>query len=246
MDRARYGSVHGPLVSPVEFFTRATANYKQKGIFPYCDGCGEIVHLYGVHTTNRDTIPRFDHQDLLPDADPLDDCILANRNPRFHGLQPGGYDDARGRVIRAQFFEAGFLAHAYVFCLNLCRKGNLPAAQFRSMLRRADRKRVWAYVDIQLWAIPYILLTLENFSAKSKNNQEYGFHFVLQKPRGSGAGIATLWAPQQGCRISKVFSSNGKPVQADDNPYPVSEPAFVEKSGDTAWITQDFLRALVP
>lgn len=245
MERARYGSIRGPLVTPVEFHTRAGVNYKQEGIFPYCDGCGEIVHLYGVHTPSLETIPRFDHQDLLPDADPLDDCILANRNSRFHGLQPDGYDDARGLKIRAQFFEPSFLAKAYVFCLNLCRKGNLSAAQFRSMLRRADRKRVWAYVDIQVWAIPYILLTLENFSANSKNGREYGFHFVFQKPRGSSTGIAALWMSRQDCRISKVFSNNGKPVQVDDNPYSVSEIAFVERSSDTAWITQDFLRLLV-
>jgi len=63
--------------------------------------------------------------DLAPDADPLDDCILANRNPRFRGLSPDGYDDIQGHKIRAQFFEPQNLARAYNFCLNLSRAGNL-------------------------------------------------------------------------------------------------------------------------
>ena len=244
MKTARYGSIHGPQVDPIEFHTRATARPDIKGIFPYCDSCHEIVHLYGVHTPNPDTVPRFDHSDLLPDADPLDDCVLADRNPRFRGLYPDGYDDLRGERIRAQFFEPEFLAQGYAFCRDLCRKGNLSAKKFRSMLRRADRKRIWAYVDIEVWSIPYILLTLENFSARSKNGHEYEFHFVFRKPRGSS--IAALWTHQQDCRIVKVFSRNGEEVQAGDNPYPVSEAAFAEKNGDTAWITAELLRALTP
>lgn len=243
MEKARYGSVHGPLVTPVEFHTRATARYKERGIFPYCDACQEIVHLYGVHTSNPKIVPRFDHPNLSPDADPLDDCILADRNPRLRGLYPDGYDNRAGEKIRNQFFEPDFLAHAYAFCLNLCRQGNLPADKFRSMLQRADRKRIWAYVGIQVWAIPYILLTLENFSAVSNNAKSYVFHFTFQKPRGTG--ISALWTEQQ-CQVNKVFSSNGEPFQAKDNPYPVSKTAFLAKAGDVSWINPKLLRALIP
>jgi len=179
MDKARYGSIHGPLVGPIEFLRKATPQYKQKGIFPYCDACHEIVHLYASHTPNPNITPRFDHPNLPPNADPLDDCILACRNSRFHGLAPDGFDDARGRKIHSQFYESDFRAKAYVFCWNLCRTGNLPSEKFQSMLRRADKMRIWAYSGIQLWAIPYILLTLENFSAESKNRRKYGFHLGL-------------------------------------------------------------------
>lgn len=247
MKKARYGGMAGPLVDPVEFLARATANHRQKGIFPYCDACGEVVHLYGVHTPNPQTTSRFDHPNMPDGADPLDDCILADRNPRFRGMQSDGYDDARGKVLRAQFFEPEFLAQAYAFCLNLCRARNIPPDLFRATLRRADKKRIWSYVGIPLWAVPYILLTLENFQATSKNGQEYGFHFVFQKPRGSGGtGIAALWSSQKGCKISKVFSDNGSPVRTGDNPYPVSEVAFVDMAGDSSWVTPALLRALIP
>ncbi len=62
MDRACYGELNGPLVTPTEF-----------------EVCQEIVHVYGVHSPNSNTTPRFDHANLLPDADELDDCVLANR-----------------------------------------------------------------------------------------------------------------------------------------------------------------------
>lgn len=244
MEKARYNSIHGPLVDPVEFRRLATASYKQKGVLPYCDGCREVVHLYGLHTPNSKVIPRFDHADLPADADSLDDCVLANRNHRWRGLQPDGYDDARGQKIRAQFMEAEFLAKAYAFCLNLCRVRNLPHWKFRSMLLRADRKRVWAYSDIEVWAIPYILLSLENFSANATNGRPYEFHFVFKKPRGTG--VAALWTHQQDCKILKVFSDGGKEVRSADNPYSVSEAAFLEKSHDTAWINPKLLQALVP
>ena len=247
MEKARYGGMAGPLVDPVEFLVRATANYKQKGIYPYCDACGEVVHLYGVHTPNPQTTSRFDHPNMPDGADPLDDCVLADRNPRFRGLQPDGFDDARGKVLRAQFFDPIFLAQAYTFCRNLCRRNNLQRYQFHSMLVRADQKRIWSYVGIPLWAVPYILLTLENFQATSKKGQDYGFHFVFQKPRGSGGtGISALWSSRKICKISKVFSDNGSPVKTGDNPYPVSESAFVEMAGDSSWVTPALLRALIP
>ena len=242
MEKARYGSVGGPLVDPMEFIRRATPDYKQREIFPYCDACQEIVHLYGVHTPNPNITPRFDHANLAPDADPLDDCILANRNPHYGGLAPSGWDDGYGHVMRGRFFEDHNLSTAYAFCLGLCRKGNLPADKFRSIISRADKKRVWAYVGIPLWAIPYVLLTLENFSALSKSEMKYKFHFAFIKP--TGTNVSALWLRPENCKIVKLFSSDSEPVDTGDNPYPVSEAALIAKAGNTSWITKSFLRRL--
>jgi len=242
MKEAHYASINGPMVGPKEFFDKASPEYRQRGIYPYCDSCHEVVHLYGVNTPNPHTIPRFDHADLAPDADPLDDCILANRNKRYHGLEPDGWDDSRGVTMRKRFFEDDNLAVAYALCLGLCRKGNLPVTKFKSMLSRADRKRVWAYVDIPLWSIPYILLTLENFTATAKDGSLYEFHFSFNKPAGSN--ISALWQQPNACNIVKLFSNTGEPVNAGDNPYPVSEAAIISKAGDTSWITAGFLQKI--
>ena len=140
MKKARYGSINGPLVEPKTFFEKATSEYKQRGIFPYCDACHEIVHLYGVNTPNPNTTPRFDHADSAPDTDPLDDCVLANRNQRYQEMEPDAWDDSQAADIRKRFFEDANLAVAYAFCHKLCQQGNLPTKKFTSMLKRADKK----------------------------------------------------------------------------------------------------------
>lgn len=243
MERARYGSVYGPLLTPSEFINKATPEYIKRGVFPYCEACLEVVHLYGVHTTNQDIIPRFDHADRAADADPLDDCVLAKRNSRFRGLEPDSWNDRRGPVMRRDFFKPENLHKFYAFCLALCRKGNLPVKKFRSMIHRADRKRVWAYADVPLWAIPYILLTLENFIGHTKDGREYEFHYVFNKPPRTN--VSALWLQSHKCEIVKVFSNNGHPFTANDNPYPVSEVALIQKAGDISWITQGYLQGLV-
>lgn len=242
MEKARYGSINGALVNPTEFHIKATSKHKELGIFPYCDSCHEMVHLYGVHTPNPATIPRFDHANLTLGSNPLDECVLANRNQRYRGLEPDGWDDSRGVTMRKRFFEDDNLAIAYSLCLGLCRKGNLPVTKFKSMLNRADRKRVWAYVDIPLWSIPYILLTLENFTATTKDGDLYEFHFSFNKPAGSN--ISALWQQPNACNIVKLFSNTGEPVNVGDNPYPVSEAAIISKAGDTSWITAGFLQMI--
>jgi hypothetical protein len=242
MDKARYGSVHGSLVTPSEFIRLAGPNYKERGIFPYCDECQEIVHLYGVHTPNPNVTARFDHANFPPDADPLDDCILANRTERYRGLAPDGWDDQRGLDMRRKFFEDENLAVAYAFCLAMCRAGNLPSGKFKSMLNRADKKRVWAFVGIPLWSIPYILLILENFTATTKGGMPYMFHFSFKKPSG---GISSLWDRSgKASKIIKYFSNTGDPVNVADNPFPVSEDALLSKAGDVSWITPNFLQQL--
>ena len=94
-----------------------------------------------------------------------------------------------------------------------------------------------------LWVAPYVLLTLENFTATSKAGGEYAFHFVLDKPKGSSA--SALWLSPERCRLKKVFASNGEAVTAEDNPYPVSLEALRAKAGDTAWISDTLLARLV-
>lgn len=239
MEFARLGSPTGQKVDPDQFLAIAGANYKEKGIYPYCEACGEPVDLYGVFSTNPNTTPRFDHKNLSAGANPLNDCVLANRNKRLAWLLPDGFDDVRGERIRQQFREPEFMAQTYNFCLNLCRVKNLTTAQFRELCQRADKKRIWAYEGIQVWAIPYILLVLGDFTATRKDGSQYDFRFVFQRPRGSV--MSALWENPKACRIKKVFG-NGKKIIAHDNPYPVSQNDFESKAGKYEWVIEKRFR----
>lgn len=110
------------------------------------------------------------------------------------------------------------------------------------MIQRADHNNIWSYVGIEVWAIPYILLSLENFSTPpSPTKMGYNFHFVLRKARGTK--ISALWGGSP-CSIEKVFSDSGHRVSASDNPYPVTAEAIRQKAGDTSWIREPLLRSL--
>lgn len=245
MKRARYGFPGGEPVTPEEFINRASLRYKERGIFPYCPACKQIVHVYGVHSPTAPS--RFDHLNLDKNALAVDDCFFAHRNSRFSGLYTDDWDDHRGKRLRSEFLKEDNLKIAYAFCLNLCRSHNLPAWKFRKMLERADNKNIWAYAGIPLWVIPYILLTLEDFTATSKSGKEFGFHFVFQKPSNTSA--SSLWLQASECKIKKIFASNDKLVVANDNPYELSEEAMLQKAkekGDTSWIKKDLIQALKP
>lgn len=233
MKRACYERPNGPLVTPEEFVQHATPRYKERGIQAYCRACEEPVDLYGVHSPG--VTSRFDHKNLSPDANPLDDCVLANRTNRLRGLEPDDWDEDAGFRLRKAFFQDDNIAQAYAFCLAMCRKGNLPIRTFQSMHLRADRKKIWFYADMRLWVVPFILLTLENFTHPEKNGgPSYDFHFVLDKPKGTT--ISALWRTPNECQVKKVFSDSGTPVKANDNPFQLSEEALAKKAGDFSWV----------
>jgi len=239
MKLACYGCPGGPVVTPEEFIERASPRYKEKGIFPYCQACEQIVEVYAPYSTNVSS--RFDHHDLKHGENPLDDCIQANRSSRFKGLQNDRFDSAHGRALRSQFFEDERLKTAYAFMWRLCGKGNFPTEKFIQCILRADRKKIWSYKDIPLWVIPYILLGLENFTHTTKG---YGFHFVIKKPSKSSADA--LWLTPEKCVLLKVFSDTGRPIRLPKdaavpktipNPLPFSSSLFTKIAGDTSWVS---------
>ena len=237
MKRACYGK-GGKLVTPQEFIRRASPRYKERGIFPYCEACGQKVELYGVH--NPEGPSRFDHQNLPDGADPLDDCVLANRNSRFKGMQPTGFDVNHGKKLRDDFFQDEFFGKTYCFMWKMCGKGNFPFNKFKEILNRADTKRIWEYSKIELWTIPYILLTLANFMY----NNKYFFHFFIDKKKSSA--INEIWENENKTSICKVFSDSGKLFSFGNipNPLSISRANFNTYSSDCNFITEDFLISL--
>ncbi|MCX7123865.1 MAG: hypothetical protein NTV32_09460 [Gammaproteobacteria bacterium] len=242
MKYAYYGSPEGPLVTPEAFIIKASVQYKKKGIYPYCPACGKALDLYGVHTPLA--LSRFDHKNLEKNILPEDDCILANRNSRFKGLIPDGFDRARGIELREAFFEDENLKIAYAFCWKMCRQGNLPAERFKKLIERADKHNIWAYSNLPLWITPYILLTFGDFMVAPKDNKKgYTFQFIFNKPRATT--ISSLWLLSEQCSLMKVFVKSGDLVKLSDNPYPLSKEALFEKAGNIDWIKKPLLNSLM-
>lgn len=242
MEKAAYNSPTGPLMTPEEFVSESKRNQETGKKFAYCPMCDERVAPYGVHSTVVKS--RFDHPDRAEGADPLDDCELSNRSGRLGGISIDDLDLAQGKRVRERFYETDTLRLAYAFCHRMCGQGALPRAKFIEMLQRADKKKIWCYVDIELFVIPYILLTFENFTGRrKKDGMEFDFYFALIKP--GAADFRTYWTRPEDCRIEKRFCRTHVPFNNDDNPYPVSEAALLAKVGNADWIKDSFLREII-
>lgn len=234
MNYACYNYPGGELVTPQEFIKRATPDYKNKGIFPYCEACGERVDLYGVHNHNGPS--RFDHPNLPAEANPLDDCVLANRNKRFRGMQPSGFDLKHGQQLREEFYKITFIKKTYHFMWALCGRNNFPISKFESILKRAEKKKIWAYKDIMLWTIPYILLTFENF----KYTSGIEFHFYIDKNKTTF--INEIWNHPGKTFLCKVFSDTTKLIKSSHyNPLSINKDNFEKISQDYNFIKDEQL-----
>lgn len=99
-------------------------------------------------------------------------------------------------------------------------------AEFVDLVRRGDRKGVWGYVNLQSWAVPFILLSLGNFTTKSG----IPFHFVFHKDRSIRA---SPWHDAKGARLLKHFTGSGNLFTRSDNAdIQVTEAALREVAGD--------------
>jgi len=239
MDYAEYGRPGGKRVSPQEFIQLASPKFRERGILPYCAACGEPVDPYGVHTPGGAT--RFDHANRPEDANPLDDCILADRNPRFKGMHPSSFDSEHGQQLREKFFDLENLKRTYCFMWKLCGAKNFPIRSLVKTLERADKKRIWSYSGIPLWTIPYILLTLDNFT----HNKGFGFHFFIQKKKSSY--LDDLWSGQSNNNLCKVFTDSGQLIEksSSQNPMPITEDNFIKLSSDNDWVEQRYMEIVL-
>ena len=110
---------------------------------------------------------------------------------------------------------------------------------FRTLMRRADRKRIWAYEGMTLWAIPYILLLLGDYEFTAANLQQIEFHFVLRR---LGVRDVPPWRPDALFEIRKLFSDTRNLVKGGDNPLIVSREAYEARSVVTFPVTTNLLR----
>lgn len=235
MKKARIG-IDGPYVTPSEFLARVGHDYKSKGIFPCCPACKEPLFMRGVHKPDGEEI--FYHKELVPDADPADDCILAFRkDSRFAGLHPSGFDDNRGKELRQKFFDLENMRLTYAFMHTMCGPKKLPMHCFVQCIARADNKNIWAYKGIPLWIIPYILLTFYSFP---HGIESAPFYFYFDKSKAKDA--SELWLYSHKCKLVKAFSDSGKRFKSADNPFPISQNQIKEKVGSFAWVKDEFIK----
>lgn len=206
---------------------------------PICKVCRQEVHTYGVHSVNPNIRQRFDHPNFPPENDPYDDCPLANRQrARYIGLSSDEYSKESGDRLKTEFFEIANLRYSYSFMHKLAGKGNFPTRLFELLIRRADKRRIWDYAYMPVWCVPYILMTLGQFSSATGKT-----HFGFNRAAHS---VNNLWEGQANCELLKYYSDSGRIVRTAFNPLVVSEASFqnIAAPKGECWVTEDFGRSL--
>jgi hypothetical protein len=241
LEAACYGSPNGRMVTPSQFLAMAGPDYRARGIHAYCPECGEQVDPYGLHSTQ--VTARFDHPNISPATDPFDDCTRANRtDPRYRGLRPreGSPDDAER--LRAEFFTHDNVTTAYAFVKAMCgRNCRVPLQDFAKLIRRADRRRIWHYVDLPLWCVAPILLTLSDFDVRTRVGMAK-IHFTFDKPRGADE---VIWLQPEECSLKKVYADSGRMVEMAGNPWAMSEASYNAIGGNKEWIGDGLANGLI-
>jgi hypothetical protein len=209
-------------VTPKEFISEFGVNYQEKDIFPSCLYCGEKVFTYGTSSTQ--VISRFKHFNGMS----CQAIILGG-----FGNEHPGFNFSNIEKIKNEFYDQKIISKSYALCLDIIGKGNFPVSKFLELCKKADKKHIWAYVGIEVWMIPYILLTLNDFTIISRDgNNTYNIRFVLDKH----FNVNTL---DKKCNIEKIFTDSQKILKS----YPVSESDFY--ATDESWIKDKLLDKLL-
>ncbi len=218
-------------MTPEGLVARYGSKYAARGIMLTCPVCRRPLAPYGLHST---TVPsRFDHPDGVRDC-----ALSAANDTRYRHLQPGGEGD--GEQARSAFLEDQNLKRAYAFCQRMCK--HLVTVKFKELIGIADGLGVWSYARLELWIIPFILLTLNDFQGN-----RFNFRFFLRKPRNKPYN--DLWLSPEECCLEKVFADSGTPIKAlpdIPNPFPITRELYDLHSANADWIDDKLLTMLRP
>ena len=220
----KHAIFQGCVLDIAQFIGRAGPEWKAKGLRPSCPNCGIEVDPYGVHSP--ESVHRFDHPDLAVADESFDDCPLARRGGRFGYLEVDALDTRQARQLRLGFPNATEeVGMAYAF-VSRATGYRCTLAEFVDLVRRADRKGVWGYVGLHSWAVPFILLSLGNFTTRTG----IPFHFVFHKDRSIRA---SPWHDAKGAKLRKHFTGSGKLFTRSENAdIEVTEAALRRVAGD--------------
>lgn len=185
----------GRMVTVEKFISLASPRYKEQNLYPICPMCKERLFVRGSSTPNSPSC--FFHQKKDVSSTSLDDCPMAERgDKRLRSLIPDEWDFLQAESLYREFDCSKNRKITYNFMEACCGSKSFDKDVFVRCLNRANKKNIWAYKGIKMWMVPYILLTLENYTHKNG----YSFHFVIHKP-------SLMWSKPELCSLKKVFSS---------------------------------------
>lgn len=214
--------ISGRYVTATEFLAEVGPNYKKKSIIPECPCNGCSLYIHGASSPN--TPSKFSHM-------PKQNMECRCRNDYDGPLGISGYDSL---LFKDEFCKEENIKRIYQLCLSACGKGNFPVSKYVELIKRADNLNIWAYVGIKLWMVPYILLTLDDFTAKSKTGKDYDYRFILHEDNN-----LEILGRVNKIKISKIFANSQKEIKL----FSMDEKTY--EKVDTTWMVDKFIQKLL-
>jgi len=126
-------------------------------------------------------------------------------NSTIGGGKHPGIDIIHGDKIKKEFCKSETICKSYSLCLNMAGKGNLSTKTFFELYKKADKKNIWSYVGVEIWMIPYMLLTLKDLTLIGKNKKPFNIRFVLDKN-------LDVLSKERNCNIEKIYTNSQKKI----------------------------------
>lgn len=105
-------------------------------------------------------------------------------------------------MLREAFVQPAQLARGYHFAF-VVTGGSCSTSQFANLIRNADRRGVWSFVGLRIWAVPFVLVTLDDFVSPR------GIAFRLVMGRRRTAPRSFAWKGMETGVLRKYFADSG-------------------------------------
>ena len=206
------------LITVEEFYRLYSREYEQGLIYPVCPNCGRKLILYGIHSL--EVKARFNHPEHSENCE-LSDTKKAAQIPDY---------DFQNRKILDELKNQENRKKIYAVCKDII-NNKFKFSEFYELEKIAKNRNIYYYKNLEIWMIPYILLTLKNFDIMKKNGDGlYTVQFVLKNSLR-----ATIGNKHLKFELNKIFSDSKKP--APPYSYSISKEQFEDI--DISWIKYD-------
>lgn len=182
-------------IDPETFSKKYQADYDNGLIYPVCPNCERRLYLCAIHSIKRKAY--FKHPKESGDCE-------------FLGIKKAknfpSYDFNNNKIIE-ELENQENIKRIYAICLELIgKRSKFKHKEMRELIDIAKRKNIFYYKGLEIWMIPYILLTLKDFSIWQKDRKKtYQIRFVMKNIL-----IKILTKQNIKNKIQKVFSDSGK------------------------------------
>lgn len=251
--------VNGQTITVEDFLARYGVDHAKQDIYPRCPICTERLFISSAFSTNRQTSFSHYKNSQCP--------LIVKKTKRGEvgfpfGIKDIEFDISQSHKLKQQVInDDNTLKQLYAKCWKLSGKGCLSAEQFCEIVRLSVKSHIWAYENMTLAQLPYILVLLTDFPVEvgtqsacfdAKDNKKAlpppshcYFRYVLRRHSKQKQSLKSFLNNRHDYYLQKTFLS-GKAYRSDKSPYAqISIGDSLIETVDTNWIEAKHIAKLI-